>query len=151
MWPYLAIFRHFGTILLLLGNVLRIYFVFGKPLNLLWQFLNVIRLICIDVNGQMLKNNLAIWSHWPNVGGILVGISVVTKKQLRFEVVGELFLDDFRLLLEPFEGMTRQFAKFNMMRRRNNVPRICCLILKSKSVIVLAEELSSKKESLGSR
>ena len=81
----------------------------------------------------------------------MVGISVVTKKQLRFEVVGELFLDDFRLLLEPFEGMTRQFAKFNMMRRRNNVPRIRCLILKSKSVIVLAEEVSSKKESLGSR
>ena len=63
VWPDLANFRHFGNILSILGNVLKVYFVFGKPLNLLWQILNAIGLIFIDVNGQMLKYYLAIWSH----------------------------------------------------------------------------------------
>ena len=37
---------------------------FGILLNQLWQILNVIGQIFIDVNGQILKNNPAIWPHW---------------------------------------------------------------------------------------
>ena len=40
------------------------YLLFGKILELLWQILYPIGQISVQVNGQMLKNNLAIWSHW---------------------------------------------------------------------------------------
>ena len=46
------------------GNFLRVYLVFGILLNLLWQTMIAIGQILIDVNGQKLKNNPAIWSHW---------------------------------------------------------------------------------------
>ena len=59
VWPDLAKFRHFCKIL----NVL-VYLLFGKILDLLWETLYPIGQIFVDVNGQMLKNNLVIWSHW---------------------------------------------------------------------------------------
>ena len=39
------------------------FFLFGKMLSLLWQISDIIGLIFIVANGQILKNNLAIWSH----------------------------------------------------------------------------------------
>ena len=33
-------------------------------LSLLWQIYDIIGLIFIVANGQILKNNLTIWSHW---------------------------------------------------------------------------------------
>ena len=36
----------------------------GKMLSLLGQICDIIGLILIDTNGQILKNNLTIWSHW---------------------------------------------------------------------------------------
>ena len=44
-------------------NFLTAYFLFGKMLRLLWQICNFIGLIFILANGQILKNNLTIWSH----------------------------------------------------------------------------------------
>ena len=64
MWPDLAKFRHFGNSVQVFGNFLTVYFLFGKMLSLLWQTCDIIGLICIVGNGQILKNNLTIWSHW---------------------------------------------------------------------------------------
>ena len=47
-----------------LGQFLRVYLLFGKILNRHWQFSYAIGQLFIGINGQMLKNNLAIWSHW---------------------------------------------------------------------------------------
>ena len=47
-----------------LWQILMVYFLFGKMLNLLWQICDIIGLIFIVAHGQILKNNIAIWSHW---------------------------------------------------------------------------------------
>ena len=61
--PDLAKFHHVGKLLKVLGNLLRVYLRVGKMLDLLWHILYAIGQIFVDVNGQMLENNLAIWSH----------------------------------------------------------------------------------------
>ena len=57
VWPDLAKFRHFG-------KLLTAYFLFGKKLNLLWQIYYITGQFIIAANGQILKHNLIIWSHW---------------------------------------------------------------------------------------
>ena len=64
VWPDLAKFRHFGTIMKELGNFLRVFLVFGKMLSLLWQKCFAICQVFIVVNSHILWNDLAIWSHW---------------------------------------------------------------------------------------
>ena len=54
----------FGKIFKVLGNFSRVYLLFGKIVNPLWQILYTFGQIFIDVNDQMLKNNLASRSHW---------------------------------------------------------------------------------------
>ena len=51
VWPDLVKFHHFAKILRVVGKILKVYLV------------NAIGLIFIAVNEQILKNNLAIWSH----------------------------------------------------------------------------------------
>ena len=46
------------------GKFLKVYL-----LILLWQTYDIVVLIFIVVNGQVLKNNLTIWSHWLPVPG----------------------------------------------------------------------------------
>ena len=58
VWPDLANFC------LVLGNILRVYLLFGIILDRLGQILHDIGQVFIEVNGQMLKNKLAVWSHW---------------------------------------------------------------------------------------
>ena len=41
-----------------------VHFLIGKMLSLLWQICDIIGLVFIVANGQILKNNLAIGSHW---------------------------------------------------------------------------------------
>ena len=67
MWPDLAKYRHFGETFKVLDKFSRVYLPFGKILNLLWQILYTFWKIFIDVNDQMLKNNLAIWSHCSRI------------------------------------------------------------------------------------
>ena len=57
VWPDLAKFRHYGKILQVFGKFLAVYLLFGKLLSL-----NLA--IFISANGQILKNNPTIWSHW---------------------------------------------------------------------------------------
>ena len=59
----MANFCHFGKTFKVFGNILRVYLVFSILLNLLWQIWSGIGQIFIAVNGGILKNNLAIWSH----------------------------------------------------------------------------------------
>ena len=63
VWPYLVKFWHFGKSLQVFGKFLTVYFLFGKMLILLWQICDIIGLIFAVANGQILKNNLTIWSH----------------------------------------------------------------------------------------
>ena len=63
VWPDLAKFRHFGKTFQVFGKFLTVYFLFGKVLSLFWQIWFFNRLILIVANGQILKNNLTIWSH----------------------------------------------------------------------------------------
>ena len=65
--PDLANFRHFGETLKVFGNILRGYLVFGIIMSILWQIWSAIGQIFISVNGDRLKNNLAIWSRWFRV------------------------------------------------------------------------------------
>ena len=68
VWPDLAKFRHFGKTLQVFVKFWTVYFLFGKMFTLLWQIWYFIALIFIVVNGQILKNNLTIWSHWAAAG-----------------------------------------------------------------------------------
>ena len=43
--------------------LLRVYLLLGNILHQLWQILHAIGQVFIYANGQMLKNNLTIWSH----------------------------------------------------------------------------------------
>ena len=45
------------------GTIFQIYLIFDKVLNPLWHNLYALRQFCILENGQILKNNLTIWSH----------------------------------------------------------------------------------------
>ena len=65
--PDLAKFRHFGTILKALGKFLMVYLVFGKILIILWQKCFNIGQVFIVVDGQILKNNFGISSHWVDL------------------------------------------------------------------------------------
>ena len=65
MWPDLAKFHHFGLkFQKVFGNFSKALSSFGNILDLLWQE-NTIGQSFIAVYGQILKNNLPIWSHWP--------------------------------------------------------------------------------------
>ena len=64
VWPELPKFRHFGTILNVLGKSQRVYLVFGKMFILLWQKCHGIGQVFIVVNSYKHKNNLAIWACW---------------------------------------------------------------------------------------
>ena len=57
---------------------------FGKTLNLLWQFFYAIVSIFTFVNGQCLKNNLAIWLHCqrPNLISIDLTLQSDSSKTL---------------------------------------------------------------------
>ena len=63
MWPDLAKFCHFGKILQVFGKLSTVYFSFGKILILFWRICFIIGIIFIVTNGQILKNNLTMWSH----------------------------------------------------------------------------------------
>ena len=65
LWPDLVKFRHLGRLLKIFGKYLRFYLVFGKILKLIWQFFINFWQIWTNVASQIIKNNLAIWSHWP--------------------------------------------------------------------------------------
>ena len=64
MWPNLAKFHHFGIFLkssaIFWGFI---YLVFSKVLNPIMAKISI-RQILMVLNGQILKNNVAIWSHW---------------------------------------------------------------------------------------
>ena len=63
----LATFHQFGKKLKVFGQFVWIaYLVFGKLLYQLWHFYATGQ-IFIFVNGQRLKGNNAIWSHWWQV------------------------------------------------------------------------------------
>ena len=64
LWPDLAKFRHFGNILKVLGDYMKVYLVLSKNLNLLWATFYAIGQISVVANGLILTKNLAIWSHW---------------------------------------------------------------------------------------
>ena len=64
VWPDLAKFCHFGKSLPVFGKFLIVHFLFGKILSWLWRICDIIGLIFIVANGQILKNNPTIWSHW---------------------------------------------------------------------------------------
>ena len=53
----------YGNILQVFGKFFTVKFVFGKMLSLLWQICNCVGLIFIVGNGQILKDNLTVWSH----------------------------------------------------------------------------------------
>ena len=64
VWPDWAKFRRFGK--LLFGNIFEAWLVFGNILY--WQFFKIGtgQMITV-VNSQILKNEIAIWSHWPRM------------------------------------------------------------------------------------
>ena len=55
VWPDLAKFRHLGKFSKTTGKLLWSYLVFGKVLNLLWQFLITFRPFCAAVSSQIMK------------------------------------------------------------------------------------------------
>ena len=64
VWPDLAKFRNFSTMLKNIDYIERVHLVFGEVLSLFGQILYAFGQIFIVANGQIEKNNLVIWSHW---------------------------------------------------------------------------------------
>ena len=64
VWPDLAKFHHLSKSLQVFGSFLMVYLLFGIMLSRLLQICDIIGLIFSVANGQILKNNLTIWSHW---------------------------------------------------------------------------------------
>ena len=62
VWPDLAKLCHFATLAKYSESwaILRVYLLFAKILDQLWANFHW------RANGQMLKNNLVIWSHWQS-------------------------------------------------------------------------------------
>ena len=60
-------FRHFGKKLEVYGNIFKVNFIFVQVLNPFWNNFYALGQVFIVVNGQILKNNLAIWSHWSSL------------------------------------------------------------------------------------
>ena len=60
MWRNLATLVKFKKSL---TKFFRVYLVFGKILQLLWQKCNAIGQVCTVTDGEIFKDNLAIWSH----------------------------------------------------------------------------------------
>ena len=67
VWPDLPKCCHFFKNLHIFGNIFTVYFIFVKVLNPLWHNFYAFGQFFIVVNGQILKNNLAIWSHWDRL------------------------------------------------------------------------------------
>ena len=63
VWPDLAKFCHFDKSLQVFGKFLKVNILFGKMLSLFWRICEIVGLIFCVSNGQILKNNLTIWSH----------------------------------------------------------------------------------------
>ena len=57
----------FGQNLQSLGKLFEVFFAIWEILDQCGKILYVIGQVLIDANGQMLKNNIAIWSHWKQV------------------------------------------------------------------------------------
>ena len=57
VWPDLAKFCHFGKILKIFGNFMRVLLVFCNLLNLFWKIQCALRPIYIVVNGQILSKH----------------------------------------------------------------------------------------------
>ena len=57
VWPDLTKFSHFGKVLKIFGNFLRVYLVFGKILNPLWKFQSAFGPIHFVVNGRILRKH----------------------------------------------------------------------------------------------
>ena len=109
----------FGEISPLLNDLknwqfLRVYLVSDIILSQLWQILNVIGQIFIDLhylNGQILKNNPAIWPHCP----ILSDDSFILLSRTKFELEPDrnrcyiIFLPSF----EPWEMVERIFWDYD--------------------------------------
>ena len=64
MWPDLAKNCFFCHILTAFGYFRNLHLLSGISVYLLWHIFYAFGKIFIDVTGQILKNNLAIWSHW---------------------------------------------------------------------------------------
>ena len=60
---YSSSVARFGKSLQVFGKFLTVYLLIGKMLSLLYQICDIIGLIFFVANGQILKNNLTIWSH----------------------------------------------------------------------------------------
>ena len=86
MWPDLAKFRHFGKSFPVFGKFLTVYFLFGKILSWLWQICDVIGLILIVANGQILKNNLTIWSSHVPDDALLVIASLENPRHAELDI-----------------------------------------------------------------
>ena len=67
VWQDLPSFRHFGRMLKVFGNSLWGLF---EYLSIFWTYIDknvmVLGKFFIVVKGQILKNDLVIWSHWPS-------------------------------------------------------------------------------------
>ena len=83
----------FGKILPLWQNpqsleqFFRVYELFGRLLHLLCQMLFAIGQIYADVNGQMLKNYIAIWSHCPTQTNDLPNVQLAQASDLWMPLV----------------------------------------------------------------
>ena len=64
VWPDLAKFHHFGEILKVYGNLMRVSLAFGITLNLLRQIFILLDKFSLVQMTEYWTNKLAIWSHW---------------------------------------------------------------------------------------
>ena len=61
---FIQIWQNLATTLKIFGHFQWVQLVSAKVLSLLWLISNAIGQILLAEKGKILKNNLAVWSHW---------------------------------------------------------------------------------------
>ena len=70
VWSDLAKFRKFSKNFEIFGNISKVYLIFGKVVNPLWDFMSAFGQNFIVVNGQILKKKQS--SHWVTLAATQV-------------------------------------------------------------------------------
>jgi len=86
----------------------------GKMLSQFWHICDILGLIFIVANGQILKNNLTIWSHWSGLMNILSVFLVTRLERLRHD-----YFRDSKLL------QYKEVVVAQLVERSLLIPEVC--------------------------
>ena len=129
-WPDLTKFCHFCKDFQVSGKYLTVYFLFGKMFSLLWQIWYIIGLIFIVANGQIMINNLTIWSQWAHMT-----LNLIFSSEPRINWIDCFFFQSRYTLVIFFVVM----EAFNHLRHYHHHHPLLCRQMQITLILVLAD------------